>query len=646
MGAVGRVAQLAGCLALLLVYAPVAGRGRFVSLCVGAASLVVSATCLVVALVRFDGSLVYVADTVRRDASWWWRAAALWSGSEGSLLAFAAVLGAVAVFDARRGGVAERVSAAPVLGVAMVSAAVANPFRTLDLPATDGAGLTPILEHPAMLVHPPLTYLGFAALVIAAARAAGTAGSGAGASWSLCVVRRTLRFGVAALTVAMALGARWAYVELGWGGWWAWDAVENASLLPWLAAVAALHGPVDGGGDGTLRAGAVTAGVLVLAGGALARGGAASSVHAFAEAEAIGRAVGVLAFAGAVAGTASLVRAGRTPRRARSATVADGDARARAALAGGDGSGLGAGGDAAGSDGSNPDRCGLASLLLGAVTLVVAVGTLAPVWRRLAGEGPSSTSGHYFAVVTTPLVWALLIVLIGSAGARVAGGGPRGGRFACVRARQVAPMAAIVVGGAAVSGAACGWADATGQGVVTGALAGAAAVATAVVLPHRAPMGGTRWVLGRLAHLGVALLVVGAAAGTGARTSTVALAVGERATVGGVTITSRGASVDPASPMERPEVRALVEIDGTFGRGLLTPRIVGFPDRGVRLAETATRSTVRGDVQLGLLRAADDGRVVLSVHRRPLVWLVWLGAGLLALATLLLTPVLGPVHVE
>ena len=125
-------------------------------------------------------------------------------------------------------------AAATVLVLALVDVLLASPFGRLDVPATIGFGMNPILEHPAMAIHPPMLYAG-----LAAAGGAAVVAVGAPDPWP--VARRWLLASVALLTAAMTLGAAWSYMEQGWGGYWAWDPVENTSLLVWMAALVAIH---------------------------------------------------------------------------------------------------------------------------------------------------------------------------------------------------------------------------------------------------------------------------------------------------------------------------------------------------------------------------------------------------------------------
>ncbi len=228
---------------------------------------------LVAALIRVDTSLELVVSHTRPGLSAPRRVMGLWGGSEGSLLFFAAVLGTALASVAptsRAGRIAAPLAIAPLLWATVT---VASPFERLDVPAIAGSGLSPILEHWAMLIHPPLLYGGLALALVPALMDAGPRSA------------RVSRLAVAVLTAALALGGRWAYTELGWGGWWAWDPVENAALIPWFLLIVHLHVPPHH----TLhRWAALLVWPAVFAGSAMTRTSLRTSVHAFANADDIG----------------------------------------------------------------------------------------------------------------------------------------------------------------------------------------------------------------------------------------------------------------------------------------------------------------------------------------------------------------------
>ncbi|MGH9279675.1 MAG: cytochrome c biogenesis protein CcsA [Acidimicrobiales bacterium] len=335
--------------------------------------LTVAVAVLARALLRGDWSLAYVADYTSRDTPWPYRLSALWAGMAGSLLVWTWILGlwavAAAMWCQRRlpplaaGVVAVLAAVIAVLAGLLVWAT--PPFARLAIPAIDGAGLTPVLRHPAMLYHPLLLYAGQVGLAVpfalaVAARARQVPGDG----W-LPAARAWMTASLVLLGGAMVAGAHWAYVELGWGGYWAWDPVENAALLPWLCGLAFLH---------VRRAGlAVATFGLALAGAFLTRSGAAGSVHAFAEAATVGRVLALALLAVAV-GWLVLRRIRREPPPAR----------------------------------ARPARAWAAGVL-GVLVAVIAIGTALPVaWRAVTGERLIVT-GRYFATVTWPFALAILI---------------------------------------------------------------------------------------------------------------------------------------------------------------------------------------------------------------------------------------------
>jgi cytochrome c biogenesis factor len=247
-----------------------------------------------------DLTFEYVASHSRRSAPWWYRVAGMWGGMEGSLLLFVAIVAAVVAIAAWRGVTGlSWVAPAGLVALGAISLGLAWPFARLDVPAVEGFGLTPILEHPAMAIHPPLLYLALACTLPPLL--------------GVPHPRRWLLAALGLLTAAMTLGGLWSYVEQGWGGYWAWDPVENASLAPWLAVIVAIHSSNLAGRLGT----ALTAlpGVVALAGTASSRSGAVPSVHSFAEAGRVGWGLGAIALAAAMFVAARVRRAasGRPP---------------------------------------------------------------------------------------------------------------------------------------------------------------------------------------------------------------------------------------------------------------------------------------------------------------------------------------------
>jgi cytochrome c-type biogenesis protein CcmF len=260
--------------------------------CFGAT--LVAAAVLVIALVRHDFSFVYVASHTNRTLPTVYALTAFWGGQEGSLLLWLLVLtgyGALAVALNRRLLPDLLAWVVPVLGgiatfFAFMLVAVASPFDTQTAPV-DGAGLTPSLQNPYMVAHPPLLYLGYVGLSIPFAFAAGAMLSGhTDERWIIATRRWTLAAWMF-LGFGQLLGAHWAYVEVGWGGYYAWDPVENAALMPWLAATAFLHSVMIQERKGMLKVWNMVlvalAFELSVFGTFLTRSGVVNSIHSFAK---------------------------------------------------------------------------------------------------------------------------------------------------------------------------------------------------------------------------------------------------------------------------------------------------------------------------------------------------------------------------
>jgi cytochrome c-type biogenesis protein CcmF len=253
----------------------------------------VAAGVLWAALARRDFSFVYVSQHISRSLPLGYALSAFWGGQEGSLLLWLLILsgyGALAVLLNRR--TRELVAwVVPVLaGVATFFAFmlcfVSSPFETAPAPA-DGAGMVPSLQNPYMLAHPPLLYLGYVGLTIPFAFAMGALLSGRTDERWIVATRRWTLAAWTFLGVGQLLGAHWAYVEIGWGGYYAWDPVENAALMPWLAATAFLHSVMIQEKRGMLKVWNMVlvalAFCLSIFGTFLTRSGVVSSIHSFSQ---------------------------------------------------------------------------------------------------------------------------------------------------------------------------------------------------------------------------------------------------------------------------------------------------------------------------------------------------------------------------
>jgi len=249
---------------------------------------------LLVALVRSDFSFTYVSAFTSRELPLTYKLTALWGGQEGSLLLWLLVLtgySTAAVLLDRKAGRELVVWVVPVLGVvatffSMLLVFVASPFDT-ELAPADGRGLNSSLQSPYMQAHPPMLYLGYVGLTVPFAFAMGALLSGRTDERWIVATRRWTLAAWMFLGIGQLLGAKWAYEEVGWGGYYAWDPVENAALMPWLAATAFLHSVMVQEKKGMLKVWnmllVMLAFSLSLFGTFLTRSGVLNSIHSFTE---------------------------------------------------------------------------------------------------------------------------------------------------------------------------------------------------------------------------------------------------------------------------------------------------------------------------------------------------------------------------
>jgi len=302
--------------ALMAVARPAAaGQAVFVAMAFG---------ILVWAFLHFDFSVQYVAENSNTALPWYYRIAAVWGAHEGSLLLWILILNvwtvALIAFSQKLPEVfASRVIA--VMGLIAVGFLAfilftSNPFgRLLPMPG-DGADLNPVLQDPGMTFHPPMLYMGYVGFSVAFAFSiAGLLGGELEQAW-VRWARPWTNLAWAFLTCGIVAGSWWAYAELGWGGWWFWDPVENASFMPWLVGVALIHAQAVTEKRGSLRAWTILLSIfafsLSLLGTFLVRSGVLTSVHAFAADPR--RGLFILVFLTVVVGGSLLLYALRAPK--------------------------------------------------------------------------------------------------------------------------------------------------------------------------------------------------------------------------------------------------------------------------------------------------------------------------------------------
>ena len=569
------LACLWACMASAVATAAAGARSRRLA---HAASLVMVAgaaiptVVLARALWSLDLSLTYVADHARGGTSGFYRLSGLWGGASGSLLMFTGMVAAAvaALVWTQPRATARSAALWGSLSVAVLAGAVlgtANPFRRLAIPAIDGAGLQPILEHPAMLYHPPLLYLGQVSTIvpflIAVAAPLGPEQRRALRGW--------LGLSLALLTAGLATGSNWAYVELGWGGFWGWDPVENGILVAWLLVLAAMHAVGQPGHGRAIRILCGLPWILVLVAASVTRAGIGGSVHAFADDERVS-----WILTGLVVATAVVVGLAR-------------------------------------GDQPSPQhqhrwlRITCVGLAV-AGALVVLVGVLYPIPAR----GEPLVTGPYYATLLAPLAIVGLGAMTTVVGGRAtvwSASGALAGVIAAAAAGARAPFALCVAAGVGamlvnlVDGlrprARGRWPMRVGHIGFAVLLIGVAGSTQAHRVTVGLDIGADVEVGGRsFRHVGVEV-VEGPAKGSNAVVATV-------------------------------EVRSGDEVVAR-----LRPALVAFPDRRVLLAETALHSRPARDVQVVLRNAADSGAALYDVSVAPLVMWVWWGSVLLAGAGLM-----------
>jgi cytochrome c-type biogenesis protein CcmF len=254
---------------------------------------VVAMLILQLAFVRSDFAFELVATHSSTTTPLFYKLTAVWSSQEGSLLLWVLLLSlwssAILFLTRRRLREVAPYATAVLLGFGAFFCALLvfleSPFTTLAAPPAEGTGLNPLLRHPSMMIHPPMLYSGYTLFAVPFAFAVGALITRRlGSEW----IRSTRPFTLAAwlfLGIGIMLGARWSYMELGWGGYWAWDPVENASLMPWLTGTAFLHSVMIQEKRGMLKVWNVSlvlaTGVLAILGTFLVRSGILESIHAF-----------------------------------------------------------------------------------------------------------------------------------------------------------------------------------------------------------------------------------------------------------------------------------------------------------------------------------------------------------------------------
>jgi cytochrome c-type biogenesis protein CcmF len=561
---------------------------------------------------RNDFSVMYVASHSNSALPLVYRLSGVWGGHEGSILLWVFVLSLWAAAVAGFGRRLPQAMHARVLAVmgaigAGLTAFVlftSNPFQRLLPAAFDGRDLNPLLQDPGMAIHPPLLYFGYVgfAVVFAFAIAALLEGR-LDAAWA----RWTRPWTLAAwmfLTLGIAVGSYWAYYELGWGGWWFWDPVENASFMPWLVGTALLHSLAVADRRGELKAWTLLLGILAFAlsllGTFMVRSGVLTSVHAFASDPR--RGIFILILLAVVTMTAMLLFAWRAPQLA---------GRRRLAPA---------------------SREGL--LLIGGALVAVAaatvlLGTLYPLLLDALGLNKISVGPPYFEKVFAPLMAPVLILAGVGAVARW-----QHQPFAALLRRLRWPALATLPAAFALAALMPSWSNLALIGFVLAAWLACASLDQLwrLISERRRPSWSTAGML--LAHFGLATFVFGVTAVKNFEAvAEVRMTTGDTAELAGYQFRLAGL-MDVAGP-NYSAVRADFEVSRDGRTWHLQPEKRVYRVQRMPMTESAIDSGPRRDIYLALGEMLDDSTWGVRLQVKPFIIWIWLGCLLMAAGGLL-----------
>jgi cytochrome c-type biogenesis protein CcmF len=561
---------------------------------------------LTYAFVVSDFSILAVASNSHTLKPLVYKISGVWGNHEGSMLLWVLVLALYAALVAalQRGG--ERLTSG-ALGIQGLLAAAfllfilftSNPFFRLDPAPFEGAGLNPLLQDPGLAMHPPMLYAGYVGLSASFAYAAAALLVGE-AGWARAA-RPFMLIAWIALTCGIALGSWWAYYELGWGGFWFWDPVENASLMPWLIATALLHSALATEKSGAFRTWTLLLAIagfsLSLIGTFLVRSGVLSSVHAFASDPTRGFFIMVL-IALAIGGALALF-AWRAPT-----------------LQGG----------AAFEPASRETALLLNNVFLVAACACVFVGTLYPLILDAMNGTKISVGPPYYALTFAPIFFALLLLV------------PFGPRLGWTRADLKAAWRSLypALGLAAVAALAVLAIVAPRTVAATGAFAMAGWLIGASLIEIRKRRGARASAFAAaLAHAGLGVTLMGVAGTTAWRSEALSVvAPGDTMTVGPYTLRFDGVTREkgPNYIADRAHVALM---NGGAVSAMLLPEHRFYPAEGQDMNDTAIHTTGLRDLYLALGDDRGGGRFTLRAYVSPLAPLIWLGGLVMALGGML-----------
>jgi cytochrome c-type biogenesis protein CcmF len=556
--------------------------------------------------VTSDFSIATVANNSHTLKPLIYKITGVWGNHEGSMLLWVLVLALYAGLVSALGRGGERLTSA-ALGVQGLLAAAfilfilftSNPFLRLDPAPFEGAGLNPLLQDPGLAIHPPMLYAGYVGLSASFSYAAAALMVGE-EGWARAA-RPFMLIAWIALTCGIALGSWWAYYELGWGGFWFWDPVENASLMPWLVATALLHSALATEKSGAFRTWTLLLAIggfsMSLIGTFLVRSGVLSSVHAFATDPTRGFFIMVL-IACAI-GAALGLFAWRAPT-----------------LKGG----------AAFNTVSRESALLINNVFLVAACASVFVGTLYPLALDALNGDKISVGPPYYAATFAPIFFALLIIV--PFGPKL--GWRHGDLKAAARALAPALGLSLIAVLAVLMIASPRYLTGIGAFAVAGWLIGG----SIIDLVRRKGARASAFAAA-LAHAGLGVTLMGVAGTTLWRSEALAVVgPGDTMTVGPYTLRFDGVTQE-LGPNYRASRAHIAVLDGGRILTVMTPEQRVYPAEGQDMSDTAIRTTGIQDLYLALGDDRGNGHWTVRAYVSPLAPFIWLGGLVMAFGGML-----------
>jgi cytochrome c-type biogenesis protein CcmF len=574
---------------------------------------------LTAAYVTSDFSVLNVVENSHSTKPFIYKLTGVWGNHEGSMLLWILILalfGAVVALARNAVPARLRANTLAVQGAITVAfllfiLATSNPFTRLSPAPYDGQDLNPVLQDPGLAIHPPLLYVGYVGFSITFAFAMAALIDGRiDAVWARAVRPWTLG-AWCFLTLGIAMGSYWAYYELGWGGWWFWDPVENASLMPWLAGTALLHSTVVMEKRDALKVWTILLAILTfslsLLGTFLVRSGVLTSVHAFAVDPA--RGIFILAILVIFIGGSLALFAWRAPLLRQGGLFAP----------------L-----------SREGALVLNNLFLATACGTVFLGTLYPLALEALTGAKISVGGPFFTLTFLPIIIPLLLVL--PLGQTLAW--KRGDLFGAAQ-RLVATLAIALFITLAVFAMTIGGPVAAPLGIGLGVFVIAGSISEVVTRSWRPglPLGvALRRAAGlprsswgtALAHAGVGITVIGIAASAWSVESLATLRPGERLQAGPYAVRLDGV-VPRAEANYREEVARLTVFRESREIGSLETMKRLYVTRGMPTSEAGIMTTGLSQVYASFGDPQPNGSIGLRLYYKPLVLLIWIGPLIMAL---------------